>query len=133
MKVKNIRASVIVIFMTVLFLCACEKQQPDATDQIYVGVASYNQSDTFISQMVSCLKEELEELENDGFSVSVTIRDAAGSQRTQDDQVEELIDAGCNVLCVNLVDRSNPSEIIDMAREHNVPCLLYTSPSPRDP
>lgn len=125
MKVKNIRVSGIIFFMAVLFLCACEKQQPDATDQIYVGVASYNQSDTFISQMISCLKEELEELENDGFTVTVTIRDAAGLQRTQDDQVEELIDAGCNVLCVNLVDRSNPSEIIDMARENNVPVIFF--------
>ncbi len=125
MKVKNIRVSGIIFFMAVLFLCACEKQQPDATDQIYVGVASYNQSDTFISQMISCLKEELEELENDGFTVTVTIRDAAGLQRTQDDQVEELIDAGCNVLCVNLVDRSNPSEIIDMARENDVPVIFF--------
>lgn len=125
MKVKNIRVSGIIFFMAVLFLCACEKQQPDMTDQIYVGVASYNQSDTFISQMISCLKEELEELENDGFTVTVTIRDAAGLQRTQDDQVEELIDAGCNVLCVNLVDRSNPSEIIDMARENNVPVIFF--------
>lgn len=125
MKVKNIRVTGIIFFMAVLFLCACEKQQPDATDQIYVGVASYNQSDTFISQMISCLKEELEELENDGFTVTVTIRDAAGQQRTQDDQVEELIDAGCNVLCVNLVDRSNPSEIIDMARENDVPVIFF--------
>lgn len=125
MKVKNIRVSGIIFFMAVLFLCACEKQQPDATDQIYVGVASYNQSDTFISQLISCLKEELEELENDGFTVTVTIRDAAGLQRTQDDQVEELIDAGCNVLCVNLVDRSNPSEIIDMARENDVPVIFF--------
>lgn len=125
MKVKNIRVSGIIFFMAVLFLCACEKQQPEATDQIYVGVASYNQSDTFISQMISCLKEELEELENDGFTVTVTIRDAAGLQRTQDDQVEELIDAGCNVLCVNLVDRSNPSEIIDMARENDVPVIFF--------
>lgn len=125
MKMKNIRVSGIIFFMAVLFLCACEKQQPDATDQIYVGVASYNQSDTFISQMISCLKEELEELENDGFTVTVTIRDAAGLQRTQDDQVEELIDAGCNVLCVNLVDRSNPSEIIDMARENDVPVIFF--------
>lgn len=125
MKVKNIRVSGIIFFMAVLFLCACEKQQPDATDQIYVGVASYNQSDTFISQMISCLKEELEELENDGFTVTVTIRDAADLQRTQDDQVEELIDAGCNVLCVNLVDRSNPSEIIDMARENDVPVIFF--------
>ena len=125
MKVKNIRVSGIIFFMAVLFLCACEKQQPDMTDQIYVGVASYNQSDTFISQLISCLKEELEELENDGFTVTVTIRDAAGLQRTQDDQVEELIDAGCNVLCVNLVDRSNPSEIIDMARENDVPVIFF--------
>lgn len=125
MKVKNIRVSGIFFFMAVLFLCACEKQQPDMTNQIYVGVASYNQSDTFISQMISCLKEELEELENDGFTVTVTIRDAAGLQRTQDDQVEELIDAGCNVLCVNLVDRSNPSEIIDMARENDVPVIFF--------
>lgn len=125
MKMKNIRVSGIIFFMAVLFLCACEKQQPDMTDQIYVGVASYNQSDTFISQMISCLKEELEELENDGFTVTVTIRDAAGLQRTQDDQVEELIDAGCNVLCVNLVDRSNPSEIIDMARENDVPVIFF--------
>ena len=53
------------------------------------------------------------------------VRDAAGSQRTQNDQVKELIDAGCDVLCVNLVDRADPSEIIDLAREQDVPIIFF--------
>ena len=55
----------------------------------------------------------------------VMVRDAAGSQRTQDDQVKELISAGCDILCVNLVDRADPSEIIDLARENEVPIIFF--------
>ena len=51
--------------------------------------------------------------------------DAAGSQRTQNDQVKALIDEGSNVLCVNLVDRADPSEIIDLARENDVPVIFF--------
>ena len=35
------------------------------------------------------------------------------------------MDEGCNVLCVNLVDRADPSEIIDLAREHEVPIIFF--------
>lgn len=56
----------------------------------------------------------------------MTVKNAAGSQRTQNDQVKELINAGCNVLCVNLVDRADPSEIIDVAKEHDVPIIFLT-------
>ncbi len=55
----------------------------------------------------------------------MTVKNAAGSQRTQNDQVKELINAGCNVLCVNLVDRADPSEIIDIARENEVPIIFF--------
>ena len=47
-------------------------------------------------------KEQLSQYESDEITTTVTVKDAAGVQRTQDDQVEELIDSGCNVLCVNL-------------------------------
>ena len=56
---------------------------------------------------------------------TVTVRDAAGSQRTQNDQVKALIDEGSNVLCINLVDRADPSEIIDLARENDVPVIFF--------
>ena len=67
----------------------------------------------------------MSDLEEENLDSVVTIRDAAGSQRTQNDQVRELIDAGCNVLCVNLVDRADPSEIIDLARESDVPIIFF--------
>ena len=53
------------------------------------------------------------------------VREAAGLEKTQNEQVKELIDAGCNVLCVNLVDRADPSEIIDTAREHDIPLIFF--------
>ena len=88
-------------------------------------MASYNQGDTFISELVRSFKEQLSQYESDEITTTVTVKDAAGVQRTQDDQVEELIDSGCNVLCVNLVDRTDPSEIIDLARENDVPIIFF--------
>lgn len=108
-----------------LFLCSCGKQQPDSAGKVHIGVAYYDQSDTFLNQLLDCLRERIREFETEEFETMITVRDAAGSQRTQDDQVKELIDAGCNVLCVNLVDRANPSEIIDLAREYDVPIIFF--------
>ncbi len=125
MKFKNIWTSVIIFYTSIILLCACGKQQQDTPDKLHLGITCYNQSDTFINQLVACLKDKLSKFENDNFEVTMTIQDAAGSQRTQDDQVRELINAGCNVLCVNLVDRADPSEIINLAKENNVPIIFF--------
>lgn len=69
-------------------LCACESQQLSGEDKVRVGVAYYNQSDTFLNELIACFKEELQSFESDDLEVTVTVRDAAGSQRTQDDQVK---------------------------------------------
>lgn len=111
--------------MSTLLLCACGDQQQSASDKIHAGVICYNQSDTFLEQLITRFKEQLNELGGQEFKTTVTLRDAAGSQRTQNDQVKELIDAGCNVLCVNLVDRADPSEIIDLARDNDVPIIFF--------
>ena len=125
MKFKNIWTSVIIFYTSIILLCACGKQQQDTPDKLHLGITCYNQSDTFINQLVACLKDKLSKFENDNFEVTMTIQDAAGSQRTQDDQVRELINAGCNILCVNLVDRADPSEIINLAKENNVPIIFF--------
>ena len=109
----------------ILFLCACTQHQTKTSDRLYVGVACYDQRDTFLGELLNCFKEKMSDMESDDLKTIVTVRDAAGSQKTQDDQVKELIDAGCNVLCVNLVDRADPSEIIDLAREKEVPIIFF--------
>lgn len=121
---KNMAAGLL-LGMVSLLLCSCSTSQPDAADKIQVGVTFYNQSDTFLNALLDSFKEQLKEYEKDGLETTVLIRDAGGLQRTQDDQVKELIDAGCNILCVNLVDRADPSEIIDLAREHDVPIIFF--------
>lgn len=125
MKVKKVLAAGMIFCAGILLLCSCKKQEVDMWDKVHVGVACYNQSDTFLSELLTCFKEQLNELGGEESEPTVTVRDAAGSQRTQNDQVKELIGAGCNVLCVNLVERADPSEIIDLARENNVPILFF--------
>ena len=125
MRRIKILAAGIVFCMCMRSLCACESQQLSGEDKVRVGVAYYNQSDTFLNELIACFKEELQSFESDDLEVTVTVRDAAGSQRTQDDQVKEMLDAGCNVLCVNLVDRADPSEIIDLARERDIPIIFF--------
>lgn len=122
---KKLGAVWTVLLGSAFLLCACVEEQPDVPDKSYIGVAYYNQSDTFLNELLDSFKEQLKEMQNEDMDTVVMVRDAAGVQRTQDDQVKELINAGCDVLCVNLVDRADPSEIIDMAREHEVPIIFF--------
>lgn len=122
---KKLGAVWTVLLGSAFLLCACGEEQPDVPDKSYIGVAYYNQSDTFLNELLDSFKEQLKEMQNEDMDTVVMVRDAAGVQRTQDDQVKELINAGCDVLCVNLVDRADPSEIIDMAREHEVPIIFF--------
>ena len=55
MRGKNRLATGFVLWAAML-LCACGREQPDRAEKVYVGVAYYNQSDTFISQMIDCLR-----------------------------------------------------------------------------
>lgn len=125
MKIKKILAAALAVCMGIQFLCSCARQEPSGTEKIHVGVTYYNQSDTFLNGLLDSFRKQLTALEEGDLEITVTIRDAGGSQRTQDDQVKELIDAGCDVLCVNLVDRADPSEIIDLARENDVPIIFF--------
>lgn len=125
MKMKRMLAAGIVLCMSIRLLCACGRAERDTAEKVQVGVTYYDQSDTFLGELLADFKEQLKKCERDGLETSVIIQDAGGLQKTQNDQVKELIDAGCNVLCVNLVDRADPSEIIDLAREYDVPIIFF--------
>lgn len=125
MKMKRMLAAGIVLCMSIRLLCACGRAEQDTAEKVQVGVTYYDQSDTFLGELLADFKEQLKKCERDGLETSVIIQDAGGMQKTQNDQVKELIDAGCNVLCVNLVDRADPSEIIDLAREYDVPIIFF--------
>lgn len=125
MKFSKKIAVVLLLITGMLAECSCGKEQEYDVKKVHIGVAYYDQRDTFLGEMIGLMKEQVKEYETNDLRVMMTIRDAAGLQKTQNDQVKELIDAGCNVLCVNLVDRADPSEVIDLAREHEVPIIFF--------
>lgn len=123
-KVKRIAAGMF-ISMVILGCGGCGRPDFHYTQTTYVGVSYYDQSDIYLNELLDCFKEKMQKIESEERKISVTIQGAGGSQRTQDDQVKEMIDGGCNVLCVNLVDRTDPSEIIDLARENQIPIIFF--------
>ena len=125
MKKRGIATLLVCVMMACLYLVAEKRPQPVEKNQVYIGVACYNQSDTFLQELLHCFREKCRAYGEPGYDVTVTIRDAAGSQWIQNDQVEDLIQEGCNVLCVNLADRTDPSAIIDVAKKNNVPIIFF--------
>ena len=107
------------------FSTACARKSEEKTS-IKVGVSVYDSHDTFISELMSDFNEILAEKADDsGIAMSVDIRDAAWNQSTQNSNVEDMLENGCDIICVNLVDRTAPAAIIDLARQKNVPVIFF--------
>ena len=58
-------------------------------------------------------------------AINVEVMDASQSQLTQNEQVKSLIEKGCDVICVNLVDRTEPTTITDLAENKQVPIIFF--------
>ena len=63
--------------------------------------------------------------EETGVAINVELMDASQSQLTQNEQVKSLIEKGCDVICVNLVDRTEPTTITDLAESKQVPIIFF--------
>ena len=95
-----------------MMLSGCQnKDALQDPKSIRIGVTVYDQYDTFISQLITCFHIE--------------VYNAADSQTTQNSQVEEMLENGCDVICVNLVDRTDPTTIIDLAEKQNIPLIFF--------
>lgn len=60
-----------------------------------------------------------------GVAINVEVMDASQSQLTQNEQVKSLIEKGCDMICVNLVDRTEPTTITDLAENKQVPIIFF--------
>lgn len=115
-----------ILFLVSVSLCAgCQEKKTQKSKTLRVGVVTYTQSDPFINALVSGMKKSFHSLGNSGMKITMSQRNGGDDQRTQNEVVEEMIDAGCDILCVNLVDRTAPSEIIRMARQSDIPVIFF--------
>ncbi len=106
------------------------RRQKEAQGQektaIRLGILLYRGDDTFISNVRQALEEQAKGYEQEtGIKVVLTIEDAKESQNTQNSQAERLISLGYDALCVNIVDRSTASWMIDDAMSAGVPVVFF--------
>lgn len=88
-------------------------QEKNKVERIKIGVSVYNQYDTFIASLMEQMKSCAVQKENEtDIEIIVDIVNAAGSQLEQNDQVEKFVNNGYDVFCVNLVNRTDPTLII---------------------
>src|SRR5699024_7044114 len=91
-----------------------------------IGISIYNYYDTFISGLQNYLIEEAKLKEQEeGITITLDIVNAGGSQVSQNYQVEKFIQQDYDILCINLVDRTDASIIIDMAMNADIPIIFF--------
>ncbi len=106
-------------------LTGCETQEEPKTE-VYIGMILYDQYDTFVANLADSFKKEAEKKKKEtGIDIRIDVQDAQSSQSVQNGQVQEMIEAGVDVICVNLVDRTAPAECIDAAMKAKVPVVFF--------
>ncbi|MCD8053100.1 MAG: galactose ABC transporter substrate-binding protein [Lachnospiraceae bacterium] len=108
-------------------LAACGSAGTAETmSSIKIGVTLYDQYDTYVSELMESFNSyATQKAEETGIAINVEVYNAANSQSTQDEQVEKMIEDDCDVICVNLVDRTEPTVIIDQAEKNQVPIIFF--------
>ena len=123
--IKNGKA-VLLLGTAAVLLSGCGSGKEETVKSIKIGVTLYDQYDTFLMEMMQAFKEYMLKKESEtDVTISVEILDASGSQTTQNEQVRMLVEKGCDVICVNLVDRTEPTTITDMAEKNNIPIIFF--------
>ena len=106
--------------------CADKPSESMTPDPIRIGVTLYRQSDTFISLLASDLLDCAKARETqDNVKITLKILDGTGNQGTQNEQVDRFLAQGYDAICVNEVDRTAASVIIDKARAADIPVIFF--------
>lgn len=108
-----------------LALAGCQETDENTEKDIQIGIVVYDEYDTFIAGLTDSFMNGVSEETKKGRRITVKRYNADGSQITENEQVEDMIERGCNVICVNLVDRTDPSMIIETARKADVPVIFF--------
>ena len=123
---KRTRRTVSLLALAVLLLGLCGCAGSRETPTIRVGVALYLQEDTFLSTVVQNLEQQARSREEElGIKLNFNIADARSSQASQNEQVDRFLQQGCDVICVNLVDRTAAAVIVDKAQAAGVPIVFF--------
>ena len=101
-----------------IFICLILVLSSCKENKTRIGILLYSREDNALNIVLDQIIEELKDYE-------IIIFDAEKSQMLQNDQFLSLIDKGCRVILVNLVDRLSASAYVDKAKRVNIPIVFF--------
>lgn len=102
------------------------QEKPEEKKALRIGVSLYRGDDSFINNLCGKMEERAKAYEKTtGVRVILDVVDGKGNQNTQNSQVDRFVSLGVDVLCVNMVDRSAASYIINRAMEGDIPVVFF--------
>lgn len=123
---QKMKSYYFLLFLEILILLSgCSTYNNKSANTIRIGVALYTQDDTFISSIVQNLEKLAQQTENENLKINITIMDGKSNQTTQMEQIDQFIRRNYNFLCVNIVDRTAASVLIDKAKEADIPVIFF--------
>lgn len=120
----------LILFCTFTLLMGCggvlSRDNAETPNSLKIGVSVYDQYDTFVASLTECMKTVAKQKEKkERITINIEVVSAGGKQSVQNDQVTSFIDAGCDILCINLVDRTDATMVIEKAKNANIPIIFF--------
>ena len=123
---KSIQMALALLAAGTLLLNGCSAAKPAEKKSIRIGVTLYRGDDAFINNIRSSLEEKAKEYEQQtGIKVNLEIMDPKGNQNTQNSQVDRFLSLEYDAICVNMVDRSAASYVINKAMDAGTPVVFF--------
>ncbi len=122
------KIGLLISLFILLLMVGCNKkhEQTNTSDSLKIGITMYSEFDPFTEEIRHNIEDNLLKMSGDlGRDVTTTVVYSGGNQLVQNDQVEDFIDKDYDVICVNLVDRTDASVIIEEAKASSTPIIFF--------
>ena len=128
----------IVVLLAAAVICTAagisrRKEIQKEKESLRVGISVYQSDDTYVNLLTEKIERELKKCEQEQkIKIHCKIVSAENDQNEQDEQVEQFAALDYDVICVNAVDRTNVSTMIDCVGEAKIPLIFFNRQPVRD-
>ena len=102
------------------------RSRMEKSEILKIGVLIYKEDDTFVSGIVEEMKRQFKDDEREkGSRIRLDFAYAEENQSIQNEQIDKYLSLDYDVLCVNLVDRTEAAIVIEKAKAADVPVVFF--------
>ena len=122
----GVSGAVMILALGGFLLNKTGKEEKEEKTNLRIGVALYRGDDPFINNLRSKLEEKAKRYEiATGIKIVLEVADPKDNQNTQNSQVDRFLSLGYDAICVNMVDRSAASYVINKAMDADIPVVFF--------